>query len=182
LILEDNDRWYRIRSSGRVLFPRHRLARIDPDPALSAPEASIRILQRWVMNRVVRTAFPDAFNDRTKKGLAKLEKRLKNHGGLLLGLYVNITPWDELADDDTYDVDFVGIVDESLAMDQRTALEKVLGEIASAYKSEAGIGGCDYRIEDEGEASLSLLRTHRLFPLDYLSLRDKPGGELPPLA
>jgi len=134
------------------------------------------------MNRVVRTAFPDAFNDRTKKGLAKLEKRLKNHGGLLLGLYVNITPWDELADDDTYDVDFVGIVDESLAMDQRTALEKVLGEIASAYKSEAGIGGCDYRIEDEGEASLSLLRTHRLFPLDYLSLRDKPGGELPPLA
>jgi len=180
LILEDNDRWYRIRSSGRVLFPRRRLARIDPDPTLSAPEASIRILQRWVMNRVVRTAFPDAFNDRTEKALAKLEKRLKRHGGPLLGLYVNVTPWEELADDESYDVDFVGIVDENLALDQRTALEKVLGEIAAAYEAEVGIECCDYRIEDEGEAALSLLRTHRLFPLDYFSLRDKPGGELPP--
>ena len=182
LSLEGKERWHRIRSGSRVLFPRHRLARIDPDLSLSAPEPSIRILQRWVMNRVVRAAFPDAFNDRTAKVLGKLEKRLKKHGGPLLGLYVNVKPWEELSDDESYDVDFVGIVDENLDLAQRTALEKVLGEIAEAYDAEAGIGCCDYRVEDEVEASLSLLRTHRLFPLDYLSLRDKPGGELPPPA
>ena len=182
LSLDGEERWHRIQSGGRVLFPRHRLARIDPDLALSVPEPSIRILQRWLVNRVVRTAFPDIFNVRTEKALGKLEKRLKKHGGPLLGLYVNIKPWEELADDESYDVDFVGIVGENLALDQRTALEKVLGEIAAAYGGEAGIGCCDYRVEDEGEASLSLLNTHRSFPLDYLSLRDKPGGELPPSA
>lgn len=175
-------RLHRLHSDGRVLLPRHRLAGIDPAPSLVVPEPSVRILQRWLINRVVRTAFPDAFNDRTGKARNKLERRLKKRGAPLLGLYVNVTPWEELTEGDLYEVDFVGLVEEGLAWEQRTAIEKVIGEIASVYSETKGIGSCEYRVDDEGEAPMSLLRTHRLFPLDYLSLRSKPGGGLPPLA
>ena len=99
-----------------------------------------------------------------------------------LGLYVNVTPWDELPQEQTYGVDFVGLINEDLALDQRKAVEKVLGDIAAAYSKAEGIGNCDYQVWDENEAPMSLQRTHRLFPLDYLSLRPKPGGDLPPLA
>jgi hypothetical protein len=34
----------------------------------------------------------------------------------------------------------------------------------------------------EDELALRQLRTHRLFPLDHMSLSGRPGGELPPLA
>jgi len=179
--LDGEARPHRLHSKGHVLLPRHRLAAIGPDSSLVVPPSSVRILQRCLINRVVRAAFPDGFNDRTGKALKKLEDRLKKRGASLLGLYVNVTPWDELPKDKSYDVEFVGLVDEDIPHEQRQAVEKVLGEIAAAYSETEGIGICDYQVWDENEASMSLLRTHRLFPLDYLSLRSKPGGDLPPL-
>ena len=109
------ERLHRLHSKGRLLLPRQRLADIDPDPALMVPPSSIRILQRWLINR-------------------------------------------------------------------GEAVEKALGDIAVAYSGIEGIGICDYRVWDESEAAMSLQRTHRLFPLDYLSLRPKPGDDLPPPA
>lgn len=177
--LDGKERWHRIRSNGRVLAPRHRLAGIDPDPSILVTDSAIRILQRWVINRAVRTAFPDAFNNRTRKALVKLESRLKRGGVHLLGLYVNLSSWYELPDNQIYEIDFVGLVHERLEWEQRKAIGKMLGEIASAYDQAEGITVGDYRVQDEEEAPMSLQRTHRLFPLDYLSLRDKPGGDLP---
>lgn len=172
--------WYRLHSSGRVLLPRQRLAAIDPDPKLLLSSTSVRILQRWIINRIVRAAFPDVFNERTRKALTKLEGQLKKKGTSLLGLCVNVTPWEELPEEKAYLVDFVGLVDEELDLQQRQALEQILGGIASAYSACEGVEVCDHQILDEDEASMSLQRTHRLFPLDYLSLRPKPGGDLPP--
>ena len=176
------EHWYRIHSNGRVLLPRHVLAGIDPDLSLVAPESSVRVLQRWIMNRVVRTAFPDAFNERTRKAQRKLEDRMKKAGTHLLGLYVSLSSWNELGDGEVYEVDFVGLVAEGLAEGERQALVKAFGEIAAAYEKSAGVSVLDYRVEDEEEASMSLQRTHRLFPLDYLSLRVSPGGDLPSLS
>lgn len=173
-------RMHRLHSKGRVLLPRYRLAMLDPDPSLVVPPSSVRVLQRWLINRIVRTAFPDAFNDRTGKAVKKLEDRLKKHGAPLLGLYINVAPWDELPQDQPYDVDFVGLIDEDLPHEQRKAVEKVLGDICAAYSKTEGIGICDYQVLDESEASMSMQRTHRLFTLDYLSFRPKPGGDLPP--
>jgi hypothetical protein len=178
---DGTEHWYRIHSNGRVLLPRHVLAGVDPDLSLIVPEPSVRVLQRWIVNRIVRTAFPDAFNHRTRKAQGKLEDRLKKTGTHLLGLYVSLNSWDEVGDDEVYEIDFVGLVAEGLEEEERQALLKAFGEIAAAYEKSDGVSVVDYRVQDEEEASMSLLCTHRLFPLDYLSLRDSPGGELPPL-
>lgn len=175
------ERWHRIHSNGRVLLPRHFLAGIDPELSLVVPATSVRVLQRWIINRVVRTAFPDAFNGRTRKAQGKLEDRMKKAGTHLLGLYASLSSWDELGDDEVYEIDFVGLVAQGLAEGERQALVKALGEIAAAYENSDGISVLDYAVQDEEEASMSLQRTHRLFPLDYLSLRNSPGGELPSL-
>jgi hypothetical protein len=76
----------------------------------------------------------------------------------------------------------VGLVGEGLEEGERQALVKALGDIAAAYEKSDGVSVLDYRVAGEDEAPMSLLRTHRLFPLDYLSLRDSPGGELPSLS
>lgn len=180
-VSEGTQHWFRIHSKGRALVPRHVLAAIDPDVSLVVPESSVRVLQRWIINRVVRAAFPDAFNERTRKARGKLEDRLKKAGTHLLGLYVSLSSWDELGNDEVYGVDFVGLVAEGLAREELEALMKAFGEAAAAYEKSDGVSVIDYRIQDEEDASMNLLRTHRLFPLDYLSLRDSPGGELPPL-
>ncbi len=180
--IEGTDHWFRLRSNGRALVPRHRLARIDPDPLVVVTDKTERTLQRWLINRMMRTAFPDVFNDRTQRARNKLESRLKKGGASLLGLYINLTPWQELPGDQSYVIDFVGLVDEGLDMEQRQAIDRLLGEVALAYDEIDGIARCDYQVLDEDEATLRLLRTHRVFPLDFMSLGDKPGGDLPPLA
>lgn len=180
--VEGANYWFRLRSNGRALVPRHRLATIDPDPSVVVTDPAVRTLQRWILNRVVRAAFPDAFNDRTQKARSKLESRLKKGGASLLGLYINLSSWDELPGDQAYAVDFVGLVDEGLDLVHREAIDRLLGEVALAYEKTDGIANCEYRVQDEEQASMSLLRTHRVFPLDFLSLGDKPGGDLPPLA
>ncbi len=91
-----DNRWFQICSSGRTLFPRQLLASLVPDDSVSVSDDAVAILQRWLVNRVIRTAFPDAFNDRTKKARQKLEKLLKKGGEPLLGLYINLTPWEEV--------------------------------------------------------------------------------------
>jgi hypothetical protein len=174
-------RWIGLRSSGRALVPRHRLVDIDPDPSVVVTDHAVRTLQRWIVNRTVRAAFPDAFNARTRKAQRRLEERLKKGGTDLLGLYISLKPWEELPENQSYEIDFVGLVPEGLEWAARQALERVIGEVAVAYEACDGITGCDHRVLDEEEAPLRLLNTHRLFPLDYLSLRDKPGGELAPL-
>jgi hypothetical protein len=176
------DSWFQLRSNGRALVPRHRLATIDPDASVVVTDAAVRILQRWILNRTIRTAFPDAFNERTQKVRSKLESRLKKGGASLLGLYIKLSSWDELPRDQGYAVDFVGLVDEGLDREHRKRIERLLGEVARAFEETDGIASCDYQVQDEEQASLNLLRTHRLFPLDFLSLGDKSGGDLPPLA
>ncbi len=173
--------WIVLCSHGRTLLPRHRLANIAPDPTVVVSDQAVRILQRWIVNRTVRAAFPDAFNARTRKAQGRLEARLKKGGAALLGLYVNLTPWDEVAEGQSYKIDFVGLVSEGLDWESRQDLERLLGEVAKAYAACDGIAGCDYRVLDEEEAPMGLLGTHRLFPLDFLSLRERPGGALPPL-
>jgi hypothetical protein len=153
-----------------------------PTRLSSYPTLRVRVLQRWIINRVVRTAFPDAFNQRTRRARGKQEDRLKKAGTHLLGLYVSVSSWEELGDDEVYEIDFVGLVDEGLGEGERQGLVKALGDIAAAYEKSDGVSVLDYRVEGEDEAPMSLLRTHRLFPLDYLSLRDSPGGELPSLS
>ncbi len=180
--IEGTDHWFRLHSNSRALMPRHRLAGIDPDPSVVVTDQAVRILQRWIINRAVRVAFPDAFNERTRKARDKLESRLKKGGASLLGLYIKLTPWDELAGDQSYAVDFVGLVDEGLGMEQRKVIDLLLGEVALAYEQTDGIASCEYQALDEDEATLRLLRTHRVFPLDFMSLGDKPSGDLPPLA
>ena len=67
------------------------------------------------------------------------------------------------------------LTEESIAILQRWC------QIVSAFERADGIDSCDFRVLDEGDFPISLLRTHQLFPLDFLSLGDKPGGELPPV-
>jgi hypothetical protein len=174
--------WLRLQASGKVLFSRKVLESLTPDLSIRLSEDSIAILERWLINRIVRTAFPSAFNQRTNNARKALEKLLKKGGERLLGLYIDLKPWDELPGDQGYAVDLIGLVDETLDFGQRAEVEKLVSQIASAFQQADGVDSCDFRVLDEGDFPISVLRTHQLFPLDFMSLGGRPGGELPPLA
>ena len=173
--------WFRVQASGKVVFPRQLLESLTPDPSIYLTEDSIAILERWLVNRIVRTAFPAAFNQRTGEARKTMEKLLKIGGEKLFGIYINLRPWSDLPTDQRYTLDLIGLVPEDLDLGERQALEGLLGTIAVAFERAEGIESCDYRVLDESELTLSLLRTHRPFPLDFLSLSGTGGGELPPL-
>lgn len=173
--------WFRVQASGRVLFPRQLLESLTPDSSISLGEVSIAILQRWLVNRIVRTAFPAAFNQRTAAARKTMEKLLKTSGEKLLGIYINLNPWAELSLDQRYGLDLIGLVPEELDFAEREALEALLGKVAAGFEREGGVEACDYRVLDETEFTFSQLRSHRYFPLDFLSLSGGAGSELPPL-
>lgn len=54
--------------------------------------------------------------------------------------------------------------------------------VTDGFNQARGIGSCDYQVRSESEFTLDLRRTYKLFPLDYLSLSGKRGGEITPLA
>jgi len=180
-LVDGDRRWFHLQANGKTVFRRHALESLAPDRSVAVPAESVAILQRWLVNRIFRTAFPSAFNERTATARKQMGRLLKQGGARLLGLYINLKPWEELPAEEDYSVDLIGLVAEDLDLSHRESLERLLGEIALGFERASGIRLTDYRILSDDEFPLSLLRTHRLYPLDYLSLSDKPGGELPPL-
>ena len=180
--VDGHDRPFRIQANGKIIFRRQRLETLPPDLSIAVPAESVPILQRWLLNRIVRTAFPGTFNDRTQAARQKMAKLLKKGGEKLVGLYIGLSPWEELPPDQNYVVGLIGLVGDDLDFEQRIQLESRLGEIAVGFNQARGIESCDYQVRSESEFTLDLLRTYKLFPLDYLSLSGKPGGETPPLA
>jgi hypothetical protein len=169
------DRLYEIRMHERCRAPRGCLLGHAPRE-LNLGEDLIRTIIRWTANRYLRSAFPDAFNERlaaARKSMRKIEAALKRDGALITGIFLWVDPPEEIAAGEQYRV----IV-------RLTAREEVLAQTATEISALAltetirqefdGIDGVeiiDYQLVSEADFSLADMRTMLRWDYDYLSYR-----------
>jgi hypothetical protein len=93
---------YEVQAISRISMPRETLAEYDPDPTLTLDDATARTLPQWLAKRYVRTALPDAFNERIRSAQTKIRDALKKDGDLVEAIFLTVLPNDELAESESY--------------------------------------------------------------------------------
>ncbi len=173
LNLSVHDRWS---------VPRSELETHPPEPTLSVQAESLHVLVEWVAKRYTRPAFPDAFNDRRAGATRKIEKELKKNGTLITGLFLLISPNEECADDEVYEVALrVTAAKTTLATKSIEAeLARTTRQIADALGACDGIEVVDHAVVSEAAFTLDDLQYFQRWDWDYRSHSGEPGGGIAP--
>lgn len=149
----------------RFRVPKDIFLTITRDENNQPDETTRNIIRRWLANRYVRSAFPDAFNRRLES--KQFEKLLKSdwmkHARQIL---VNVCN-DELGENDEYHISVIVEVEEGLPQEIADTIEC---HVDKAFSSCKGISIDNLRIAVEDDITLHDLRTYRKLEYDFRSL------------
>lgn len=176
-----SSQYYECVAHERYQVDRRTLAELSPDPECHVDEPTLHLIRSWIAARYTRTAFPDAFNIRVADALRGQARMLKSRGRYLSGIYVAVTPWRELGEDDVYRIELYAAMEAETWAETATRQEmfSLIDDIALALNNCDGIDVENYELRSENEISLADLRFLRRWDYDYLSYRESPDGVLP---
>lgn|GEM_PF-1030196 len=165
----------------RVLLKRSLFADHEPASDLELKQETIRNITRWISNRYIRPAFPDAFNMRAKKELDNIGKKssFRTPARQLTGIWIN-TEDQEIDDNQEYTVEIIATMksddfaDNELNKEAVKALNKFEGALSKCY----GIEIKDSILLPESKFSIEDFHNSKHWDFDYLSISD---GEPAPL-
>lgn len=140
----------------------------SPDDARLFEDYDLRHFSDWLAARYSRPALPSEFNRRIDKAdrKGKLRQKAKKATNELSGMYVEIHPFDEIADGEQYRVNLLGTVPVDFDGDSsaaESALEKH-AEVLRAAHMDVTI-----RLAREDEISIAVIRRFKRFYYDDLS-------------
>lgn len=145
------------------------------------PSKIVKVIRHWVASRYTRHAFPDLFNERIRSAGKKIDNLLKNYGGALTSIYLILHSMKDVNPDEDYEIIIVGTI---LPDDIQSSLEgdalEVMDKIGMLLDECEGISVIDSPLKTESEITLTDLRYMKKWSYDYMSFRDKPGGEIAP--
>ena len=157
-------------------FDRVIMEGIFPSKEYYLSEIACRILTLWLAARYVRAAFPDEFNNR----INRVKKKLKKKASLLVesvtGIYIQILPDREIAEEDVYSVNLLALVSVSFG-GELAAVESTISEYASLMQDQCM--EVQFKVLKENVVSVSTIRSYRQLDWDHISLRSNPPAELP---
>lgn len=166
---------YEIQMHERCSVPRACLLNHVPRD-INLEEEIIRTLIRWTAYRYLRSAFPDAFNERlatSHRSMRRIEAAFKRDGFLITGIFLIVNPMDEIQPDQEYEVIMRLTAREEVFLDE--AMEARALELTETIRRElnsvVGIDVVDYRLVSEADFSLADLRVTLRWDFDYLSFR-----------
>jgi hypothetical protein len=169
------DRLYEISMHERCRAPRGCLLGHVPRE-LNLGEDLIRTIIRWTANRYLRSAFPDAFNERleaARRSMRRIEAALKRDGALITGIFLWVDPSDEITPEEQYRIIMRLTAKEEVLEEPATeaaamALTETIGQ---EFEGINGVEIVDYQLISEADFSLADMRTMLRWDYDYLSYR-----------
>lgn len=154
---------------------------------MTLTEDDIRTIIRWTANRYLRSAFPDAFNQRlatAKRSMKRIETALKRDGSVITGIFLRVDPPDEIAPEDTYQV-IMRLTAREEVFEQPESETRALDlteNIRQEFDGIEGIEIVDDALVSEADFSLADLRATLRWDYDYLSYREGTPDEPTPIA
>ena len=164
---------YRVSAAERMFIPRDRLAGVDPAGALGTEPPDL--LVAWLTNRYIRSAFPDAFNERLGPNQRDIKRLLKTGAEHLHSIYIRVddeelppeTPYRLIVRGTMLQIDFP-------VPERRLSAQKAFDGLIALLASCEGIEIADEALVSETEISLDDVRLMKRWSThDSLSLRDE---------
>jgi len=181
IIVDGSSQYFECAAKHRYFINRQVLADCPPDSRIQVEDATLQLIRSWLAARYTRTAFPDAFNLRIAGALSSQARMLKSRGSDLSGIYIAVTPWDELNEGESYRVELYATmeIDAWENTDARQEMASLVDDLALAINHCEGIDVENHEIRSEEDISLADIRVLRRWDYDYLSYRESPEGVLP---
>ncbi len=98
--------WVSAKMAEIEMCERSRYAEFVISPDLAIGKASHDGLMAWRAARYIRPAFPENFELAIKKPLGKVKKAIKKHEGSIDSILLSLDPFDELEEDEQYELQF----------------------------------------------------------------------------
>ena len=172
---------YQLGVHEKVSIDRVYLIDSSPDGDRTIDDENVRRVCSWLARRYIRSAFPDEFNERTRRATIKLKKPLKKSGDALTGVYLLVVD-DELLSEEDYRITLSATMrdDEFDNPRVRQKAQELVNKLESELNSCDGIDVLESELLPERDVSLSDLRLLKRWDFDDLSLRAESVSELPP--
>jgi hypothetical protein len=163
----------------RFFIDRRVLLDHDPDGFLDGQTSDM--VNAWLTKRLIRTAFPDKFDQRWKerrKQIEKVIKRLK----LVKDIYIKIEPFTELEDDNNYEVEIYLLLDANDFDDPDTYVEytKHKNSLEDQFNQCLNIDLHSIVLISDADITLRELQALRRWDYSYISYRE-PGEYVVPV-
>lgn len=168
-------------TSNRIFFDRRKLADFEPATTYQIDETILKNLIDWLSKKYNRAAFPNSFNDRLKehKITEKIKDILKNNGHDVMGLYIKLDSYKELADNEPYKILFLFMVISDGAKNSDMTFDNILEKIVEKIELNPKIQvSGKYKVLTLDEMTAKDMNIMDHWDYEYLSYRDKPGGDI----
>jgi hypothetical protein len=161
----------------KIALPKERLAGLQPDSDRVLEDRQLKSYVAWLAARYSRPALPTKFNDliRAADPKGKLRDKAKTGNEQLVGIYVEIIPDAEIKDDESYNVNLLGLLPAGFSGDSNKA-ENAINAYADVLRSTGMEVTVATRTEDQ--ISLAAIKRFKRFYYDDLSLKEETP--LPP--
>ena len=160
----DGTTWFETHIRDRYYVGRDILAKYSPNQSLQLHQDDIKTISQWIASRYLRHAFPDNFVKRIdRKKIRKLLKQEKS--AYLSGIYIRLSSYDELPDNEPYDIEIIGTITTENFEDKnkRQSAIELVNDIAGEMQ-------CDGKIEANSECRSELEMTvHELRSFNRMS-------------
>jgi hypothetical protein len=153
------------------------LERMKPDPTRGMPQSELDSYVRWLAGRYDRPAFPSEFNRRLESTRDKVRQKAKKANPALLGLYIELSPITELAQNETYTVNLLALTsDRASSPEDIQNVSALINVIETTMKSNNI--EVKSRIASAEEISVAVFMRFKRLQYDFISLRE--NTPLPP--
>ncbi len=161
----------------RIAIQKEVLAELQPDLDRILEDRQLKSYVAWLAARYSRPALPTTFNNliRDSDPKGKLRNKVKKGNEQLVGIYVEIIPDAEIKDDESYNVNLLGLLPAGFAGDSSKA-ENAINAYADVLRSAGVEVAVAVRTEDQ--ITLAVIKRFKRFYYDDLSLKEETP--LPP--
>ena len=160
-----------------IKIPKVNFVNFDPSSTLFLVNQELKSFVAWLAARSSRPALPTSFNNRIAQSDPKRKSRkiAKSIETVVSGIYVQIFPNEEIADDENYNVNLLALVSAEYDGDLSSTEEAI--RRYAAILTAAGMG-VQCAVVNEKKISVADLRRYERFFFDDLSIRN--NTPLPP--
>lgn len=157
---------------GTVALPRHTLLESSPSSNWSMDESDLKSLLAWRAARYLRTAFPDAFEDRLKSVFGEFKKLIQSIHTHLHSLHVRIEPFSPAVGEEPYEMDLLLVARRNSSDDPitRESLIRAAKSLENLINSAEGLVCISCKVRAPHEVTMEEIEGYiRWERHDYLS-------------
>lgn len=172
-----DERHLRIKVRPRIEIDKQKVFRQAQKNELQLDPRNRRWFSRWLGERYLRPAFPNAFVDKLAKQKDKIAKTVSNLESCR-GMYLILSSWDELAETEKYSVAILLLMSHDVSNVEQQAAETALVRICDLMtKAGHEVDDDETKVVLDNEISVYHFNRFRKWSLDYISLRNPQHAE-----